>query len=384
MKERYYTVAKTITRWKIDNPFENWLGGKADKSLFWKRLYVLYYRVFDGEYYKKGLPYIEKEISKQAHGAEALEQVGGGILRLDMIYSLHRFGVSFEEYFIFKFYDLNADGRKKFNTLKMQYGYCELVNDPCIRELFEDKGKCYELFKPYYKRDLLVVTKREDEPKLIRFIEQHSSFIYKPLNGHSGMGINIYRDCDSKNDAFIEELMSQSNGKFVVEELINQAPEMAALHTESINTIRIATFVIKQDVVILGTALRVGRGIANVDNAGAGGLYAGVDSEQGVVNSIARDNIGHTCLRHPDTGVIFPGYVIPEWNKAIAMVKQMATTVKGATMISWDLACSDKGWLMIEGNDVGEAYLLQAPLQQPIKQKIIEHIDDFMKSISQE
>ena len=58
----------------------------------------------------------------------------------------------------------------------------------------------------------------------------------------------------------------------------------------------------------------------------------------------------------------------------------MATTVRGATVISWDLAYSDKGWLMIEGNDVGEAYLLQAPLQTPNKQEIVRHIDIFKEN----
>lgn len=262
----------------------------------------------------------------------------------------------------------------------MQYGYCELVNDPSIRDLFEDKGKCYELFKPYCKRDLLVVISEEDKQNLIRFIELHPSFIYKPLNGHSGMGIAIYREFDSKNTSEITKLMEQGDGKFVVEELINQAPEMAVLHKESINTIRIATFTINGKVDILGTALRVGTEKANVDNAGACGLYAGVDPDEGIVNSVARDNKGHICLKHPNSGVVFPGFVIPEWKKALGLVREMANTVSGATVISWDLAYSDKGWLMIEGNDVGEAYLLQAPSQTPIKQKIIDYIDAFLNS----
>ena len=194
------------------------------------------------------------------------------------------------------------------------------------------------------------------------------------------MGITIYRECDSKNTAEIEKIMEQGDGKFVVEELIIQAPEMAVLHKESINTIRIATFTINGKVDILGTALRVGTGKANVDNAGAGGLYAGVDPDEGIVNSVARDNKGYICLRHPDSGVVFPGFVIPEWNQALGLVKMMATTVRGATVISWDLAYSDKGWLMIEGNDVGEAYLLQAPLQTPNKQEIVRHIDIFKEN----
>lgn len=66
MKEKYYVVAKTITKWNLDNPLENWLGYKADKSEFWKSIYVLYYKLFDSAYYKNGLPYIHKEIEKQS------------------------------------------------------------------------------------------------------------------------------------------------------------------------------------------------------------------------------------------------------------------------------------------------------------------------------
>lgn len=52
----------------------------------------------------------------------------------------------------------------------------------------------------------------------------------------------------------------------------------------------------------------------------------------------------------------------------------------GATVIAWDLAYSNKGWLVIEGNDVGEPYLLQAPLQIGIKAKLIKLIDFFVQS----
>ena len=147
MKEKYYRVAKTITRWKLDNPFENWLGSLADKSEFWKNVYVYYYRLFDSKYYKNGMPYLLKEIERQRPNNRVLG--GANYLKRDMIYSLHRFGASFEEYFVFQFYNINADGRSKFNTLKMQYGYCEQVNGEDVREKFEDKGKCYKLFSHF-------------------------------------------------------------------------------------------------------------------------------------------------------------------------------------------------------------------------------------------
>ncbi len=49
MKNRLETYYNTAV-WKLDTPFENWLSYKADKSEFFKRLYVLYYVIFDNEY----------------------------------------------------------------------------------------------------------------------------------------------------------------------------------------------------------------------------------------------------------------------------------------------------------------------------------------------
>ena len=202
MKERYYRVARTISRWKIDTPFENWLGNKADRSEFWKRIYVFYYWLFDHEYYVKGMPYLKKRIRE----VEAYKMGGVNYLKRDMIYSLHRFGASFDDYYIYKFYNLNARGRESFNTLKMQYGYCEQVNGANVRELFEDKGSCYEAFKPFYKRELLVVKGSNVDDVIYDFIKRHESFIYKPLDGHSGQGIQIFK---LKNNSSIREFINK-------------------------------------------------------------------------------------------------------------------------------------------------------------------------------
>jgi len=43
------------------------------------------------------------------------------------------------------------------------------------------------------------------------------------------------------------------------------------------------------------------------------------------------------------------------------------TLIPSATMIEWDFAYSDRGWCMVEGNDVSEGYLYQAPCQIGMK-----------------
>ena len=97
-KDRYFGMSPRIARWKLDTPFENWLGYKADKSEFWKKLYVIYYKIFDRKYYKGGLPFIKEEIElRRGEWGEFNESY---IVR-DMIYCLHRLGISFQDYCIY-------------------------------------------------------------------------------------------------------------------------------------------------------------------------------------------------------------------------------------------------------------------------------------------
>lgn len=73
------------------------------------------------------------------------------------------------------------------------------------------------------------------------------------------------------------------------------------------------------------------------------------------------------------------GFDLPQWNQAITMVNEMAMKCVGAIVIAWDLAYNKKGWLVIEGNDVGEPYLLQAPLQVGMKSTLIRLLDLYYR-----
>ena len=87
------------------------------------------------------------------------------------------------------------------------------------------------------------------------------------MKGHSGQGIKIYRNYKLGISLFDDVI---KYGPFVVEELIEQGDELAVIHKESINTVRLVTFKVKNNVHIIGGALRMGVGASTVDNAGAG------------------------------------------------------------------------------------------------------------------
>ena len=208
-----------------------------------------------------------------------------------------------------------------------------------------------------WERDLISINSKADYHIFEVFVRCHNSFIYKPLKGVCGKGVKIYKDVskDTKDlfSRFIED------GPFVIEEIIEQGEEMAVLHRESINTLRVATFRINNEVIIYGAAVRMGTGNSIVDNAGSGGIYCHVNPEYGFIDTNARDYLSNKYVFHPDTGVRFIGFDIPQWEEVQLLVKEMAMAVEDATVISWDLAYSTKGWCMVEANDVGEPNLIQ-------------------------
>lgn len=367
--EKYFKVSKDISRWKINSPVENYLAKKADYSHFWKKIYVLYYKLFDRKYYDKGCELIAREIEAQRPNFNNFANLSNDWLKVDMIYSLHRFGITFADYFIYKFYDLNVYGRQKYNNLRLQYGYCEQFNGKDIREICEDKSKTYSLLKDFYKREAVLV--KSPDQDISKFLEKlpkkdtsTENIVFKPLKGNSGHDIKFLSPSTlTKNQ--IKSIL-EKYGPFLLEEVIEQDPALGMLNPSSINTLRIATVKIGNDVKIFGSAIRMGRGNSRVDNAGSGGIFAGIDSNTGIIISKGMDYQCNEFTKHPDTGITIPGFPIPKWNELMDLVKQVGSVIDGAVLIAWDFALSENGWCLVEANDVGGQTVLQAPFYRGI------------------
>lgn len=334
-----------IARWKIDTPFENYLAQKADNSEIWKNIYCFYYRVFDCKYYKKGVEIIKKLV--EAKGVKLSKP----LLR-DMIYSLHRFGFSFDEYFSLSLYAKNAQGRSEFISDKIRYEYYCMLNSKEGIKLLSDKGKTYEILKDAFKRDCVAVYSEKDLEAFDDFVKKHNKFIYKPMTLDCGRGIKII-DVLNNGDCTFEKLMS--SGPFILEELVVQSKELAAFHSSSVNTVRVPTVRCADGVHIFSPFFRMGRGNSIVDNAGAGGIFAAVDAKTGIVISRAvAEYREETHIKHPDTDKQIIGYQLPQWDEAIEMVKTLALRFPETRYIGWDIAHTEKGWVVIEGNSCGQ------------------------------
>ena len=373
-KDKYFGMSPRIAKWKKDNPFENWLSYRADKSEFWKFIYVLYYQLFDYLYYKGGKKYIEQALKDLSIPSESRKKVSR-----DMIYCLHRFGFSFQDYCIYDFvHHPSYNYRSSFVADKLRYHYCDILNNPEVEPLMTNKLTCYLEFKRFYKRDVVGCQSKKDFKEYNLFLEKHKQFIYKPLKEHSGHGIAIYKSSDINTIDFFYS--SIEKGPFILEELIIQGKETANMHPQSINSCRVTTFTKNKDVTILGATWRIGVGNSFTDNTGSGGIYASIDKQSGKVTTSAINYKGNQYLHHPNTGIEIKNYQLPEWEIALALIHDMARVVKGATLVSWDIAYSNKGWLMVEANDNGDWSILQSNHKKGKKSELYYLMDGYFNN----
>ena len=371
-RDKYLVMHKGIARWKLNNSFENWLSYKADNSEWWKRLYVWYYRLFDRRYYKGGLKFIDSQL-------KIFEDEWKGIKRSyvvrDMVYSLHRFGADFQDYWNYDFLNLSAIGKERFVVDKLRYGYSDILCDPEDVKLAANKFQCYKRFTSYYKREVVACISMNDLQQFLLFVNKFHTFIYKPLDAACGKGVKKVSLADDVIEDFFRNNIT--NGPFIAEQLIKQHDSMSCLHPQSVNTVRVLTFALGNRVEIIAASLRMGVGDSVADNAGSGGIFASIDIEKGIVISKACNYRGGKYIEHPNTGVVILGFQIPVWDELAGIAKQVARQLKNTAMVSWDFAYSTEGWVLVEANTGGDWILLQAPQNKPLKRKLYELIDEL-------
>ena len=140
------------------------------------------------------------------------------------------------------------------------------------------------------------------------------------------------------------------NEDIILEEYIDQLKEVAEFHPSSVNTIRVTTVFKDSKVHIMNAAFRMGNNFANIDNHAAGGIVAAIDKETGVVSSSGIDKYSNRYLYHPVTNKQIIGYSIPFWEEIINLAKELATVIPEIGYVGWDIALTESGPLLIEGN----------------------------------
>lgn len=265
--------------------------------------------------------------------------------------SLIKYQIGHVEFFWLRCEDKSLDEIKDYFSYNESTSFCMSVNSSnAIRTLY-NKYAAYKLFSKYYGRKVEYISQDdllngEAIKKLNSFVNgDASSYIVKPLNLNSGVGIKIL----SSISEIMEYLKSLQKGG-IIEELIIQDESMAAFNPSSVNTLRMNTVNYGNgDVEVIWPCLRVGRAGHIVDNAGSGGIFAAIDITTGKTLA-AIDESRTTWTVHPDSNKALIGFTIPRWEEAVALAKELAKTLPDAGFVGWDLALTKNGWVMVEGN----------------------------------
>ena len=283
-------------------------------------------------------------------------------LVLKMRHAMVYYRWNFEEFFLFGYENLTKEEIASFASEFDKNVFSAKVNDETASLIFYRKGDTYSYFKKYFKRDVIQIRGLEDlqSVEFSSFAERHRKFILKPESRSCGRGIRII-DSPSVDVAKqkLEMIIRSEVTEFVLEELIIQSAEMSRLHPQSVNTVRFPTFRLDDRVHIFPPYLRMGQGSSIVDNAGSGGVFGLVDLDTGRVYA-ACDEMGNSYEVHPDTKEQIIGFVVPRWKEAVALAEELITVLPTVRWVGWDLALTDDGWVLVEGNERAQ-FVFQIP-----------------------
>lgn len=185
--------------------------------------------------------------------------------------------------------------------------------------------------------------------------------IVKPLNGLEGKGIYMIDPSELDTKSKVEKQYGILKGEnVIIEKLIHQHPRMV-FGNQSVNTLRVIT-VKKSDsneVTVIKAVLRAGVGSSVVDNYHQGGCCYEVDLKSGRICSLGLSAQTKQVLFHPGTDVCMLGYEIPNWQEVLDGVREAHLVLPSCRYISWDVAVTEKGIELKEGNHNGDYDMLE-------------------------
>ena len=267
------------------------------------------------------------------------------LLFADIVYCGFRYSAGHTDYLQAEMYDLDSAQRETIITSGVSNSFVAGFNDPQYSHWFHSKAEFNEKFSKYIKRDWAYVDTGFSRKRFDEFVKGKDVIILKPIDGSGGDGVEKL----TVNESTYGYVTAKA--PCLIEEAIVQCREIAELNPTSVNTIRPLTFV-KDDgeAVMLAAYLRIGRG-GIVDNFCGGGMVCPINVETGVIEYPAVDGENNVYYTHPVSGVPVVGFAIPHFDEIKRLVLEAATLVPQVRYVGWDIAVTDNGLEMIEGNE---------------------------------
>ena len=330
-KFRFIIFGKKYDMWMAVNRFG------------WRKMYI-YYRL------RKIVSYRYYKMRKEFRRMMAAADIPGKGFKMEVDFWLSWFwtGIVPEDYFHMMFFCKNWEWKNHHVTRFRLAFIQECFNSPETIDSVDNKALFNAHWEEYLNRKWCV----PQDVTFERFAEimgQCSKIVAKDVDGYGGIGVREYTIDKQSIHTVFSELMKSPNRQ-VVEEYIVQKGFFHDVNPGSVNTIRITTVRVREEVQVLFAYLRTGVGNSLVDNQHSGGILFEIDRKTGTIQK------GHTfsifdIAIHPYSKMKVAGHVIDCWEEIIEFAKKAHLHApEGQNMIGWDVCVSDDGLTLIEGN----------------------------------
>ena len=285
-------------------------------------------------------------------------------------YDYMMYGFNVEQEFYLHLLNKTHGEKQKYLTHASKFLYYSRLNKRSSMHILEDKYEAYQFLKGYYRREIIKISNEKDFDLFSDFITRHPEFVVKPIDLSNGLGIRkvdsrVYND---KKKLYLELLNAgkeyDNSQEFkwstdlsgsVLEEIIIQDDAINKMNPNSVNSVRVTTIRVNNEIHIYYPWIKVGSGDAFVVSAILGGFDACINAESGIVETDGVLESGMKIQYHPDTNCKIKGFQIPKWDELIKLAKEVASKMDSTiNYVGWDFVLTPNGWVIMEGNFYGD------------------------------
>ncbi len=295
----------------------------------------------------------------------------------DMVFCGFRYLAGYADYDLFQFYRLNSKQRATYLTRGKNNQAVRCLNDPEYTHLFEDKAQFNQKFAPFIHRESMNL-KNSSIQDFSYFMQRHPVVIAKPADGICGRGVLKTSLSDFVDAKDMYHFLTESK-RTLIEQVVEQHDDISEIYPNSVNTLRIVT-ILKEDHTadVVFSSIRIGNNGSFVDNLNSGGMSALVDTATGTIVKAGEDKDLATYETHPVTGKPIVGFTIPMFDKALELCRQAATVVPQIRYVAWDVAMTNDGPELIEGNTFPGHDIMQLSSQRENGMGILPVFQKYM------
>jgi hypothetical protein len=212
-----------------------------------------------------------------------------------------------------------------------------------------------------------------------------SIFIKRTYGTYGGAKIFKLLFTQLSDERLLSDLFQKvAQSSYLFQETVKQHPEMNRLNESCLNTLRLDTFIdLDGKIEIISAYLRSSMVNNYIDNITSGGCGILIDMATGRLDQFAYMSLkdGGISLqsKHPVTQTKFSDFIIPHFEEAKKLVIKVAGYVPDLRLIGWDVAISESGPVLIEGNSdydmAGTDWACKGARSNPVFKKVLEEVD---------